>query len=161
MNRFAFFCCILLSFQVMAESTLPLGCQAVTVQGESVTLKAKKSSLFFIHNLTSEDLWLTHPVTNPSASAGWTTRLKGGNWSALTLKKGPFILNCIESKPGHEQQSPCEGIIAVCHWKAKGVKIPGRAQKTTFWVAEDLSLSGLTAAVGSRGFVIPVTKSDE
>ncbi|KTD11951.1 hypothetical protein Lgra_1409 [Legionella gratiana] len=161
MRVLAVFCCLLFSFHVAAESTLPSGCQAVAVQGESVTLKTKKNSLFFIHNLTAADLWITHPVTNPSASAGWTTRLKGGNWSALALKKGPFILNCVESKPGHEQQSPCEGAIAVCQWKAKGVKIPANASKTTFWVAEDMSLSGLTAAVGARGFVIPVAKNDE
>ncbi|WP_115709439.1 hypothetical protein [Legionella sainthelensi] len=161
MRVFVFVYCFLLSFYAAAESTLPSGCQAVTVQGESVTLNTKTNGLFFIHNLTATDLWITHPVTNPSASAGWTTRLKAGNWSALTLKKGPFILNCIESKPGHEQQAPCEGAIAVCQWKAKGVKIPAKAKKTTFWVAEDMSLSGVTAAVGARGFVIPVAKSDE
>ncbi|QEY53028.1 hypothetical protein [Legionella longbeachae] len=161
MRIFAFLYCLLLSFYATAESTLPSGCQAVTVQGESVTLETKTSSLFFIHNLTDADLWITHPVTNPGASAGWTSRLKSGNWSALALKKGPFILNCIESRPGHEQQSPCEGAIAVCQWKAKGVKIPANAKKTTFWVAEDMSLSGLIAAVGARGFVIPVAKSDE
>lgn len=161
MRFLAFFCFLLLSFYVAAESTLPPGCQAVEVQGESVTLKTKKSSLFFIHNLTSVDLWLTHPIANPSASAGWTTRMKGGNWSALALQKGPFVLNCVESRPGHEQQSPCEGAIAVCQWNVKGLKIPKNAKESTFWVAEDMSLSGLTAAVGARGFIIPVAKSDE
>ena len=161
MRILAFFCFSLLSFYVAAESTLPSGCQAVAVQGESVTLQAKKSSLVFIHNLTSSDLWVTHPMIHSGARAGWTTRLKGGNWSALALKKGPFVLNCIESRPGHEQQLPCEGAIAVCQWKAKGVKIPAKNQKVTFWVAEDMSLPALTAAVGARGFVIPVTKSDE
>ncbi len=157
MRVFAFFCFLLLSFYVAAaESTLPVGCQAVAVQGESVTLRAKKSSLVFIHNIASADVWITHPVTNPSASAGWTTRLQGGNWSALALHKGPFVLNCIESKPGHEQQAPCEGLIAVCKWK--GVKIPAQGKSSTFWAAEDMSLSALTAAVGARGFVIPVPK---
>ncbi|KTC91398.1 hypothetical protein OQJ18_12835 [Fluoribacter dumoffii] len=156
MRSLIFLCCSLWAFGVAAESTLPAGCQAIAVQGESVTLKAKKSSLIFIHNLASTDLWITHPVTNPSASAGWTTRLQAGNWSALSLNKGPFALNCIESKPGHEQQVPCEGLIAVCKWK--GVKIPAKDKSSTFWAAEDMSLSALTAAVGARGFVIPVSK---
>ncbi|WP_454781608.1 hypothetical protein [Legionella sp. WA2022007384] len=159
MKVFAFLCCSLVSFCVAAESTLPVGCQAVAVQGESVTLQAKRSSLVFIHNLTSADLWITHPVTEPSASAGWTTRLQGGNWSALALNKGPFALNCIESKPGHEQQVPCEGLIAVCKWI--GVKTPANGQDSTFWAAEDMSLSALKAAVGARGFVIPVSKSSK
>ncbi|MBI2785550.1 MAG: hypothetical protein HYX60_04265 [Legionella longbeachae] len=155
MRILVFFCFSLLSFYAVAESTLPKGCQPVTVQGEAVTLKAKAKSLVYIHNLTSVDLWITHPVTNPGASAGWTTRLQGEKWSALALKKGPFILNCIESRPGHEQQVPCEGTIAVCTWKGKGVKIPANKQNSTFWVAEDMSLAALNAAVGARGFVIP------
>jgi hypothetical protein len=103
-------------------------------------------------------LWVTHPVTNPGASAGWTTRLQGGNWTALALKKGPFVLNCIESRPGHEQQVPCEGEIAVCKWNAKKVKIPADSQGTTFWVAEDMSLDALIAAVGARGFVLHLSE---
>lgn len=146
-------CMVLLSSYVLAaESILPKGCQAVAVQGDAVTIKAKKSSLVFIHNLTSADLWITHPVAEPSASAGWTSRVQGGKWSALSLDKGPFVLNCIESKPGHEQQVPCEGAIAVCKWK--DAKIPANAQGT-FWAAEDMSLAALKAAVGARGFVIP------
>lgn len=138
-----------------AESTLPAGCQAVTVQGDAVTVEAKNNSLVFIHNLTSVDLWITHPVTDASASAGWTSRLQGENWSALALDKGPFILNCIESRPGHEQQVPCEGAIAVCQWGK--AKFPENSQGT-YWAAEDKSLDGLTAAVGARGFVIKTSK---
>lgn len=145
-------CLLLLSTALFAESTLPKGCQAIPVQGESVTLKAKKNKLVFIHNISNLDLWITHPVTDPGASAGWTSRLQAGKWSALVVDKPTFILNCIESRPGHEQQVPCEGVIAVCKWK--GVKIPASAQGT-FWVAEDLSLDGLTAAAGGRGFVLP------
>jgi hypothetical protein len=151
----AFICCSLVSSYLFAESTLPVGCQAVAVQGEAVTLKSKKNKLVFIHNLTNTDLWITHPVTNPSAGAGWTSRLQAGNWSALAVDKPPFILNCIESRPGHEQQVPCEGAIAVCQWS--GIKAPDTMQGT-FWVGEDKTLDALTAAVGARGFVLPAVK---
>ena len=155
MRILASFCFLLLSSYVFAESTLPVGCQAVAVQGEAVTLKSKKSKLVFIHNISNSDVWITHPVTEPGASAGWTSRLQSGNWSALAVNKPSFILNCIESKPGHEQQVPCEGAIAVCQWS--GVKIPSNDQGT-FWAGEDQSLAALTAAVGARGFVLPVAK---
>ena len=145
-------CIWLLSFALFAESTLPTGCNAIAVQGQSVTLKGKHSKLVFIHNLSSTDLWITHPVTDPGASAGWTSRIQADHWSALTIDKSPFVLTCIESRPGHEQQVPCEGAIAVCQWK--GVKTPENG-KGTFWVSEDLSLSALTAAIGGRGFVLP------
>lgn len=149
------FCLCLISSVLFAESTLPKGCQAIAVQGESVTLKSKNSKLFFIHNITNSDLWITHPVTNPGASAGWTTRLQAGNWSALAMDKPPFEISCIESRPGHEQQVPCEGAIAVCQWK--GVKIPAGSEGT-FWAGEDMSLAALTAAIGGRGFIVPVAK---
>lgn len=148
-------CFLLSSSMLFAEAALPEGCQAVAVQGESVTLKSKSSKLVFIHNLTAADLWITHPVANPGASAGWTTRLQAGNWSALAVDKPPFELNCIESRPGHEQQVPCEGAIAVCQWK--GVKIPS-GQQGTFWAGEDMSLNALTAAIGGRGFILPAAK---
>jgi len=152
MRILALFCFILGSTPNWAESTLPNGCQAVAVQGEAVTLKSKKSKLVFIHNLTNNDLWITHLVENPGASAGWTSRLQAGNWSALAIDKPPFVLTCIESRPGHEQQIPCEGAIAVCEWK--DVKIPTNEQGT-FWAGEDKSLPALTAAIGARGFVLP------
>jgi len=147
-----FFCFLVLSSLVRAESTLPVGCNAVAVQGEAVTLQVKKNSLVFIHNLTSTDIWITHPVTDPSVNDGVSSRLQAGNWSSLAVDKGPFVLNCIESRPGHEQQVPCEGAIAVCKWKK--VKTPANT-KGTFWAAEDMSLSALTAAIGARGFKIP------
>jgi len=156
MRALAIICLILTSTCALAESTLPEGCQPLAVQGESVTVKAKKNKLVFIHNLAATDLWITHPVTNPGASAGWTTRLQTGNWSALSVEKGPFVLNCIESKPGHEQAIPCEGALAVCQWK--GVKMPKSTVQGTFWAAEDMSLQALTAAIGSRGFVLPQPK---
>lgn len=135
-----------------AESTLPKGCQALAVQGDDVTIQAKKKGLVFVHNITTTDLWITHPVADPGASAGWTSRLQGGKWLALAVEKGPFVLNCIESRPGHEQQVPCEGAIAACKWKK--ATFPKHA-RGTFWAAEDMSLSALTAAVGTRGFVLP------
>ena len=144
----------LFSFVAAAEATLPAGCRAVAVQGESVTLKSKSGTLALIHNLGSTDLWITHPVNNPSASAGWSSHLSADHWSALAVSKRSFVLTCVESMPGHEQQIPCEGAIAVCQWN--GVKIPGKEQ-STFWVGEDQSLSALTATIGTRGFKVPVS----
>jgi hypothetical protein len=141
----------------IAETSLPVGCHALAVQGNTLTLQAKKNKMIFIHNITQTDLWITHSVTNPSTSAGWSSRLQGENWSALALDKGPFEIQCIESKPGHEQQVPCVGAIIVCQWN--GVKFP-KQSKGTYWAEEDMSLSALTTAIGTRGFVIPEAKKE-
>lgn len=145
---------VLLMNTANADENMPTSCKPITVEGESVMLSAEKPVLVLIHNQSKTDLWITHPVSDPSASAGWSSRLQGGNWSALALDKESFELTCIESKPGHEQQVPCTGVISACRWS---MTMP--AQTTgTFWAGEDMSLSALTAHLGSRGFELPVSQ---
>ena len=130
----------------------PLSCQPIAVQEESVVLKAKQSLLVLVHNLSNSDLWITHPVSDPNTSAGWSSHLESGNWSALVVDKDPFELSCIESKPGHEQQIPCAGVLGVCEWTT--VKLPAQL-KGTFWGGENMSLTALTTYLGGRGFGLP------
>ncbi|WED43012.1 hypothetical protein [Legionella cardiaca] len=137
---------------VHAEATLPSSCKPIPVKGESVILSAKKPLLIMIHNSSNTDLWISHPVSEPSASAGWSSRLQAGNWSALALDKESFELSCIESKPGHEQQVPCMGVISVCRWPS--VTMPAQSAGT-FWAGEDMKLQALTAHLGDRGFGLP------
>lgn len=154
MKRWIIFCFFSLSSLTWAESTLPVGCQAVEVQGESVKLTFEKSRLAFVHNLTNTDLWITHSGASSDMDSSWAGRLQAGNWSALIVDKPPFVLNCIESRPGHEQQVPCEGVIALCLWL--GVEISDKqGGQGTLWTEEDKSLDALTAAVGARGLVLP------
>lgn len=137
---------------VCADEIFPAGCKPITIHEELVKLSAEKPTLVMIHNLSTINLWITHPVSEPSASAGWSSRLQGGNWSALALDKKSFELSCIESRPGHEQQVPCAGLLAACQWSP--VTMP-KAESGTFWAGEDMTLTALKAHVGSRGIVIP------
>jgi hypothetical protein len=155
MKFFISTCFLLASTFVFAESTLPKGCYEVAIKGESVILKPKNAKLFAIHNLSVSTLWMTHPVSDPGGSGGWTSQLQTGNWSAIVIDRSPFKLNCVESMPGHEQQISCQGTIAVCEWtKVKiPVNLPG-----SFWASEDLSLSALKENLHSRGFILPKDK---
>lgn len=143
---------VLTTINAWAEEIFPAGCKPLMVHDELVKLSAKKPTLVMIHNLSKIDLWMTHPVTEDAANAGWSSRLQGGNWSALALDKKTFDLSCIESRPGHEQQVPCAGLLAACQWTK--VKMP-KKQPGTFWAGEDMALSALKAHVGSRGFILP------
>jgi hypothetical protein len=134
------------------KNNMSSSCKPVAVQGESVTLSATKPLLVMIHNLSNTDLWITHPVSEPSAGAGWSSRLQAGNWSALALDKESFELSCIESKPGHEQQVPCSGVLSVCRWP--GTTLANQVTGT-YWAGENMALSGLTAHLGGRGFALP------
>ncbi len=91
-------------------------------------------------------------VTDASASAGWASRLQKEHWSSLAVDELPFTLTCIESRPGHEQQVPCEGAVNVCEWSH--VTMP-KDTKGTFWVGEDIPLSALITGIKERGFVLP------
>ena len=150
------FCFILLFSSVFAESTLPDGCQPLPVQGDMFTVKLKKKKLLYVHNILGMDLWLTFAGTNAASNEGWSSRLQSENWSALVVDKEAFVLSCIESRPGHEQQVPCQGAIAICQWK--GAKIPSDTKQTNYLAGEDMSLAALTADIGGRGYIAPTRK---
>ena len=132
-------------------ASLPPSCTPIAIEGESLMLSAQKASLVMIHNLSPADLWLTHPVSENNASAGWSSQLKADSWSALALDKEGFEITCIESKPGHEQQVPCTGLITACKWSE--ITLPNRASNT-YWAGENMKLANLLAYLGGHGFVL-------
>ena len=135
-----------------AEEIYPPGCNALMVSDETVKLSTDKPTLVFLHNISNVDIWITHPTTTTEGmSGGWTSDLQAGNWSAFALDKKGFELSCIESRPGHEQQIPCVGVLAACQFKT--VTQPEKL-KGTFWAGENRTLTALTAHIGSRGFTI-------
>lgn len=137
------------------DNILPTGCTPITISSESANLPLKKKPvLILIHNLTQTDLWLTHPVTEPSASAGWNSRIEKSKWSAFLLDSpslhgSSFEFQCVESKPGHEQQISCAEAISLCRLS---VKMPPQKDLGSFWAGENLSLKELMAHLGRRGF---------
>ncbi len=136
---------------VSAEEIFPDQCTPIMVSGERVILPAANSVISMIHNLSSTDLWITHPVSESNASSSWSSHLQAGHWSALVSDNKPLELSCIESKPGHEQQISCSAVLALCQWKAK--QLPKKATDTP-WAAEDMVLSPLIAFIERRGFVL-------
>jgi hypothetical protein len=134
-----------------AEEIYPSGCTPLVVQEEQVMLSSKKPVLILFHNVSKLDLWLTHPVAEANAKAGWSSRLQTEHWSALALDAMQFQVSCIESKPGHEQQVPCPAVLTVCQWDMN----KKHAASGTFWAAEDSTLSTLTAHLGRNGFLVP------
>ncbi|KTD03031.1 hypothetical protein Lgee_0581 [Legionella geestiana] len=141
-----------LPLQLLAADTMPKHCRPLKVAVEPFAPGSKTPALLFIRNHSSTDLWITHPVTNPGASAGFSSRLMPGQWSALALNKPKFAISCIESIPGHEQQVPCEGVIDACMMKK--VTFPENLSGT-FWAGEDMALGALIDYLGSRGIRLP------
>ena len=143
---------LLMAGTAQAEVIMPKGCRPLPLDGQAVVLKAAKPSLFFIYNKGETDLWITHPVQDPSASAGWSSRIQAGNWSSLLLSLKTFELSCVESKPGHEHQIPCAPVLAICQFPQ--AKFPQKDRDGSFWVGENMSLKALETHVEARGFVL-------
>lgn len=152
MKAMLFFATLFLSFLGYAKSSVPPQCTVMAVMGETVTLKAQKNKLLFIHNIADTDLWITGQE-QIGDNGRLTSKLQKGNWSALGLIKGDVSINCIESRPGHEQQIPCQGAIVVCQWKK--ASFPANHEHINFWVEENLSLASLKESLGAHGFGLP------
>lgn len=147
-------CLMIISWGSYALEAMPYACKAITVKGATLTLPKASSSLILVNNNSEMDLWITHPISDPSASAGWSSRLQSKHWSALALNDKAFELGCIESKPGHEQQVPCAGALLVCQWS--GIKEEDNSKKTgPYWAGENMPLSELLTYLTQHGFKIP------
>lgn len=158
MNYFLLIMLVCFTWNASAEEVLPARCTPVVVSGELVIVPVTRSTVTMIHNLSSTDLWVTHPVSDPGASANWSSHLQAGHWSALVSNDEKFELSCIESRPGHEQQVACSSVLAVCQWGATA--LPQKASDT-WWAAEDMKLHSLIAYIKRRGFVLAAPEVKE
>jgi hypothetical protein len=149
---------LMASWGVMAEEPFPYECKVMPVSSGTLMLPANAPALVMLHNQSDSELWITHPISDPSASAGWSSRLQSNRWSAFALGSQAFELSCIESKPGHEQQIPCSGVITVCQWL--GIKTTDK-QPVPYWAGENMPLSELLAHLSQRGFQLPEPLNDK
>ncbi len=140
------------SWGVHAEAPFPYDCKPMPLSAGTVKLPEGAPALVMIHNVSDVDLWITHPISDPSASAGWSSRLQTKRWSAFDLGSQAFELSCIESKPGHEQQVPCSGVLAVCQWLNIATT---DKQPAPYWAGENMPLPELLGHLGQRGFKLP------
>jgi hypothetical protein len=135
-----------------AEDIFPVGCVPFVVIGPQLSLPSGPPRVVMLHNLSDGDLWLTHQPDKHHASAGWSSHLQSEHWSALSLMQHAFTLQCIESKPGHEQPVDCSAVLAVCQWPRS--RLPQDITTVTHWASENMLLSPLMAYIERRGFVL-------
>ena len=133
-----------------AMEVYPKKCVPFVVHGALLNMLVKPPAIVMIHNLSKNDLWMTHQ-SHDGVSAGWSSKLNSGRWSALAMTKSEFNMSCIESTPGHEQNIECSDSIAAC--VLSPVKMPDNS-RGVFWAGENRSLSTLIAYIERRGFVL-------
>jgi len=106
--------------------------------------------LFLLRNNSSQNLTLNHP-TNKSASAGWSSNLNSGSWSAIFIRQGNFALGCYA--PNDITKSvPCIKSLQICEVKNPQFKGGIALWSGNFWVAENkAALEDLLKAIQKRG----------
>lgn len=142
----------LLSYDATAGE-LPQHCKLMGIKSDKLELKTGGNQLVFIHNISDVDMFLSFvPEADPGAQAGWTSRINQNKWSAISLNKDHLSFECVEVKPGHEQQISCQGVLSVCQIKPEDLpkNITG-----SFWVSENNNLTKVLQTVSSRGFQLP------
>jgi hypothetical protein len=135
-----------------AQEVFPKECTPLVINGALITIPGADPRIIMIHNLSTVDLWITHPISKPGATAESSSRLQSGNWSALSMNHDQFELSCIESRPGHEQHISCQHVVGVCEWPTSGQP---KKPRGVFWAAENMALSPLIAYIGRHGFMVP------
>lgn len=122
-------------------------------QGGEIVLHAEnnhQSYIYLLHNTSkSTFLWLNHEVQNPNASAGWGSKLKAGNWSAIMVSQPKFKLACAETVDNKITNIPCDNLLEVCrinNFENKGEAVDG----TTYWIFENSSFPALVKGMRDR-----------
>lgn len=138
--------------EIHSTEMFPAACKAFAIKGDNINIPSGSLRVFMVHNLSAFDVWITHPASDENFDPGWSSRLQGNQWSALALDTQSLVLNCVESRPGHEQQVSCEQALAACEWP-----ITSRPEHAhgVFWAGENMTLSALKAYIGRHGFELP------
>lgn len=136
-----------------AGDNFPDGCTRTGFEyrGGSVILNTDSRSsqnLYLLNNKSDSDYWITHPVKDPGASAGWTSDINPGNWSAFTVNIPAFELSCMKTGQSAMETLSCEKVLRVCR-----VSNPVFKPETSgnYWVSEDKPLGAVLDEIGSRG----------
>ena len=136
---------------VDATTQSPSHCKPILLHGEFIQFSGAKDQVILLHNTSKNKLWLTHAAPNMPSSSNWSRVLDAGRWSALIGSKGGQ-LGCVESTPGHEQQTPCQSIVEACSIKKHNQ--PQSTQQMT-WVADNIPLHALILTLKQNRHTVP------
>lgn len=109
-------------------------------------------NLFLFHNFSEETLYINHePKNNPGASAGWSTELGAGNWSAIAMSDVNFWFTCGKMVPGKFELVSCSGELKVCKFTNP---VFNKESSGSYWVSENKPLDAILETIKSHGIEV-------
>lgn len=149
--RNLFFCCLVIwcqfSFGLTNKSCISAKLKIDHKNLVFLLPEKKINQVYFIHNRSKQSLWIDHPAEKKGMSAGWSSYLRVGKWSALLLNRNNFVITCATIEPGKVNYRDCSKNIEVC-------TIPKLTfeskRKGTYWLIEDKDWEGLMTAFANK-----------
>lgn len=112
------------------------------------TKLTSKTEVFFLHNISKNTLVLDHPVEKVGASAGWSSYLSPGNWSAIALSKPDFAIRCVVVMKNEKSVlGDCSKLIKVCKPNLQDQEI----RSGSYWLVENLVWDAFLKMLSRRG----------
>jgi len=109
-------------------------------------------NLFLLHNVSEDTIYINHePSNNPGASAGWSTELGPGNWTAVSMSDVNFDFMCGKMVPGKFQEVQCSGELKACKFDSA---VFDEKSKGSYWVSENKPLDATLETIKSRGIEV-------
>lgn len=124
----------MISSSYATNEGVPQNCKPFVLKHDKIIPSSTKTMAVMIHNVSDLSIWITHPTKNDSMSAGFNSLLEADHWSTLVISGKSFLLQCIESKPGHEQLIACDQVLTFC--ELISAKLPSQSSEN-YWAKEN------------------------
>lgn len=122
-------------------------CSAYYKNG-NINILSCHSLLAVFHNQSSEKIIINRTISNPSASAGWSSELDANRSSVLFINKGDFILNCLKkNKLANYEKLECKKVLKTT------LSTVNITSSSSYWVVENLLPTHLVPALCKRSFI--------
>lgn len=109
-------------------------------------------NLYLFNNISESTIYMNHePKNDPGASAGWSTELAAGNWTAISISEENFAFTCGKMVPGRFEEVPCSDELKVCKFTKAEFSEKARG---SYWVSENKTLDATLETIKSRGIEV-------
>ena len=115
--------------------------------------------IYLIHNKYNLPILVDHPVINPSASAGWASKINPDHWSAFMTTRRHFKMNCTVVYPSYKfKKINCANVVKI--WQIRKFKAPRKFLDGSFWLAENKNHRSLLQRIKQIGVLINHTRGE-
>jgi len=124
---------------------------ASVINHNELILDTKDQQWFILHNDTDQTVWLNAVINNPSASAGWGSKLDPNMYSLLALNAKQLQFTCGLLLQLKFAVVPCQRYLDVSQILSTSENKPVVG---SYWVVENTSLNSLREQAAERGILL-------